>query len=105
MATTTTINSKEEVFAVLHKRQREINSLGVEKIGLFGSFVHNRHDDQSDIDLLVEFREGQKTFDHFMELSFLLEEALGRRVELLTLESLSPHIGPRILSEVEYATA
>ena len=36
-----------------------------------------------------------------MDLSFFLEELLGRRVELVTLESLSPHIGPHILREVE----
>jgi predicted nucleotidyltransferase len=36
-----------------------------------------------------------------MELSFLLETLMGRKVELLTRESLSPHIGPHILREVE----
>jgi hypothetical protein len=44
-----------------------------------------------------------KSFDHFMELSFVLEEVFQRRVELVTIESLSPHIGPHILKEVEYA--
>jgi predicted nucleotidyltransferase len=52
---------------------------------------------------LVEFEEGRKTFDNFMQLSFLLEEVLQRHVELVTLESLSPYIGPHILREVEYA--
>lgn len=37
-----------------------------------------------------------------MELAFLLEDILGRKVDLLTPESLSPHIGPKILAEVEY---
>src|SRR5919205_76496 len=55
-----------------------------------------------DVDILVEFEEGRKSFDNFMRLSFFLEELFGRRVELLTAESLSPHIGPHILREVEY---
>ncbi len=55
------------------------------------------------IDLLVEFESGKKTFDAFMELSFYLEEILQRKVELVTVESLSPYIGPHILEEVEYA--
>jgi predicted nucleotidyltransferase len=38
-----------------------------------------------------------------MELSFLLEEILQHRVELVMVESLSPYIGPHILKEVEYA--
>lgn len=41
------------------------------------------------------------TFDNFMEVSFLLEDLLGRKVELVTPESLSPYIGPHILREVE----
>jgi len=45
---------------------------------------------------------GQKTFDHFMGVCFLLEDLLQRRVEVLTPESLSPHLGPRILEEIEY---
>jgi predicted nucleotidyltransferase len=36
-----------------------------------------------------------------MEASFLLEEILGRKVEVLTPEGLDPHIGPHILKEVE----
>ena len=45
-----------------------------------------------------------KTFDNFIQLSFLLEDLFKRRVELVTAESLSPHIGPFIMSEVEYVT-
>ncbi len=56
----------------------------------------------SDVDLLVEFEAGQKSFDHFMALSALLEEVLRRRVELVTTEGLSPHLARHILKEVEY---
>jgi len=38
-----------------------------------------------------------------MELSFFLEEILLRRVEVVTVESLSPYLGPHILKAVEYA--
>ncbi len=47
---------------------------------------------------------GKKSFDNFLELCFFLEDLLGRRVEALTPESLSPHIGPRILDEVQYVS-
>ena len=79
-----------------------MNELGVQRLGLFGSFVRGEQNDDSDVDLLIEFRPGRKSFDSFMELSFLLEEILGRKVDLLTPESLSPYIGPKILAEVEY---
>jgi uncharacterized protein len=49
----------------------------------------------------VKFTPEKHTFDNFMEVAFLLEEILGRKVELITPEALSPHIGPHILREVE----
>jgi predicted nucleotidyltransferase len=49
----------------------------------------------------VQFSPGAKTFDHFLGLSDLLEERLGHRVELVTMEALSPFIGPRILAEAQ----
>ena len=88
---------------LLLQNQARIRALGVQRLGLFGSFVREQQASESDIDLLVEFSEGKKTFDNFIELSFLLEDVLQRRVELITPDSLSPYIGPRILSEVEYA--
>ena len=53
----------------------------------------------SDVDLLVEFEPGQKSFDHLMALGDLLEHVLGHRVELVTPESLSPFLKPHILAE------
>lgn len=79
-------------------------SLGVKSIGLFGSFVREQASRESDVDLLVEFDSGKKTYDNFIDTCFLLEELLGRRVELVTKDSLSPYIKPYILKEVEYVT-
>ncbi len=51
--------------------------------------------------MLVEFEPAYKTFDNFMQLSFLLEDVLNRPVELVTPESLSPYLRPHIVAEVE----
>lgn len=98
------VQNKEQVFELLRERAAELRGYGVRRFGLFGSFAHGRQHAGSDIDILVEFEEGQKSFDNFMGLSFFLEELLGRKIDLLTPESLSPHIGPNILREVEYAS-
>lgn len=100
----TEIRTKKDIFDVLRKNGSRLKALGIKRIGLFGSFVRGEQHAESDIDLLVEFDTGRKTFDNFMELSFNLEEMLQHKVELITLESLSPYIGPHILREVEYAT-
>jgi predicted nucleotidyltransferase len=96
------LQTKQEIVEAILKNQPQIKALGVKRLGLFGSFVHGEQRTDSDVDILVEFKRDQKTFDHFMQLSFFLEDLLGRAVELVTLESLSPYIGPYILKEVEY---
>lgn len=97
------VPNKDRVLKLIADNRNTIKSLGVRKLGLFGSFVRDEQDDRSDVDLIVEFEPGKKSFDNFVQLAYLLEDVLGRRVELVTLESLSPYIGPRILREVEYA--
>jgi predicted nucleotidyltransferase len=79
--------------------QGEIRSLGVERLALFGSVLRDTPRPESDVDLLVQFAKGSKTFTRFLELSELLEYQLGRRVELVTTEALSPYLGPKILAE------
>ena len=98
-----TIRTKQDVLKILHQNRDRLKTLGVRKIGLSGSLVRGEQHPDSDIDLLVKFETGQKTFDAFMELSFLLEEVFQRRIELVTVESPSPYIGPHISKEVEYA--
>jgi predicted nucleotidyltransferase len=97
------IGTKKEILGLLNQNSFHLRALGIKSIGLFGSFVRGEQHPDSDIDLLVEFESGQKTFDNFMKLSFMLEDMLQHRVELITIESLSPYIGPHILKEVEYA--
>lgn len=94
--------TKKKVLAIIQDNQDKIKTFGVKKLGLFGSFARQEQNVKSDVDLLVEFEQGKKTFDNFIQLSFLLEDLFKRRVELVTTEALSPYIGPRILQEVEY---
>ncbi len=98
------VQSRDRVLALIREQQNTLQALGVRKLGLFGSFVRGEQRAESDVDLLVEFEPDRKSFDNFMQLASLLEGLLGRRVELVTPESLSPYIGPHILKEVEYVT-
>lgn len=96
------VENKEQIFQRMTDNRDAFGRLGVYRFGLFGSFVTGKQNSESDVDLLVEFKPGTKSFDNFMDLSFLLEEIFGRKVDLVTPESLSPYIGPKILAEVEY---
>jgi len=98
------VETKEQIFLLLDQSDEKLKNFGVKRCGLFGSFLRDRQNLQSDIDLLVEFEMGKKTYDNYIHLAFFLEELFGRSVDLVTPESLSPYIGPHILREVEYAS-
>jgi hypothetical protein len=97
-----TVQPKQDLMGRLRRHRSDLRRLGVQRPGVFGSFQRDEPDPESDVDLLVDFVPGEKSFDHFMAVSFLLEEALGRPVELVTREALSPHLGPHILDAVDY---
>ncbi|MFN0109793.1 MAG: nucleotidyltransferase family protein [Blastocatellia bacterium] len=96
------VESKQEVFALLKDHKADLQNSGVARLGLFGSFVRNEQRDESDVDLLIEFAAGQKTFDNLMQVGDYLENLFARRVELVTPESLSSYLKPRIIREAEY---
>ena len=91
--------TRDQTIQRLRAAEAEIRQLGVRRLALFGSVARGEARPGSDVDLLVEFASGQKSFDRFMALSDLLERIVGHRVELVTIEALSPFIGPHILAE------
>ena len=71
---------------------------------MFGSFVNNKQKDNSDVDILVEFKKGKKTFDNYMDLKFFLEKLFNRNVDLVVKEALKVKLKSNILKNVKYAT-
>ncbi|HEY9205511.1 MAG TPA: nucleotidyltransferase family protein [Candidatus Methanoperedens sp.] len=72
----------------------------VKRASLFGSIVRGELTDESDIDILVEFR-GKKSLLDLAGLKIELEEVLKRKVDVLTYNSLHPLLKDRILREQE----
>jgi len=91
------------VVAIIRKKNSELKVLGVKKIGIFGSFARREQHHKSDIDVLVEFQRGQKRFDNYMDVKFMLESLFRRKVDLVMKGSLKPRIKEKILKEVIYA--
>lgn len=98
------MTSKERFFDLVAREKATLLTLGVQQIGLFGSTLRGEDTEQSDYDVLISFEKGKKTYQNFIAVVDLLESALGRNVELVTTESLSPYLGPKIKKEVEYAS-
>lgn len=72
----------------------------VENIGYFGSYARGEQTEESDIDILVEF--SKPIGWEFVELKEYLEENLGKKVDLVTLNALKPQLKDDILKEVIY---
>ncbi|HYH87122.1 MAG TPA: nucleotidyltransferase family protein [Pyrinomonadaceae bacterium] len=89
---------------LLRQNGEQLRRFRVGRISVFGSFARGEPNDESDVDILVEFEAGGKSFDNFLALAEFLEEMFGRKVDLLTPESLNPRFGHHILSEAEYAS-
>ena len=64
---------------------------GLQSLGVFGSTARGDGNDQSDVDVLVSFKEAA-TFDAFMGLKLDLEDLFERRVDLGTPETLRPEM-------------
>ena len=95
------VNNKQELINLILSNKESIKNFGVGSLGLFGSFVRNEMNEKSDIDFLIEMPKEKKTLRNLSDLYEYLIFITGRKVELVTPQSLSPYIGPHILKEVE----
>lgn len=74
---------------------------GVSRIGIFGSYVNDEEQKNSDIDLLVEFDRPVNLFE-FSRLKSFLSSQLGIQVDLVTPGGLKPLVKDQILKSVAY---
>jgi predicted nucleotidyltransferase len=92
-----------QALQLLADEQARLRARGVRRIGLFGSVARDEAWPGSDMDFVVEFEPGRKTFDNYMDLKDFLEQLFERRVDLVTSEGIKPQLRDRILSETIYA--
>ena len=87
----------------LERHQPELWRLGVERIGIFGSWARGEARPGSDVDVLVKFRLGEKSYDHYVDVKEALEALLGAPVDLVIEEALKPALRQAVLAETVYA--
>lgn len=90
--------TKNEILEKLHELKPTLfNEFNVKEIGLFGSYSENKQNEDSDIDILVEFEKpiGWK----FFTLEKYLEDIFKRKVDLVTRKALKKQIKDRIINQ------
>jgi len=75
----------------------------IAELSLFGSVLRNDFSEQSDIDVLISFKDqAQYGIDEHLAMVAELESIFGRRVDLVTKRSLkNPYVRRTILSSRE----
>jgi len=97
------MTTKDTIIKALRSRKDEFSKYGIRNVGLFGSYIRNEQVKDSDIDLLIDFDPESESFDNFMAVYDIIEQLFkGEKIEVVTMNGLSPYIGPSILKEVQY---
>ena len=95
--------SPKEISRKLGEIRKELDERGVAAIYLFGSTVRGDAKESSDIDLLVDFRPGaRKSLFALIGLQHLLEDHLGRKVDMVPRDSIHPALKEGILAECKH---
>jgi hypothetical protein len=85
-------------------KERLKNDYHITQIGLFGSIVRDEHNENSDIDLVIEFEPGTSDlFSLKLRLKNEIQGTFNRQVDLCRLKYINPIFKDQIQSEVKYA--
>ncbi len=71
------------------------------ELGIFGSYVRGEQNEESDVDVLVDYTEAPDLIE-LIDLENYLSDNLGMKVDVVTKNGLKPRLKERILSEVVY---
>ena len=88
----TTLEIKKKIIPILKRH-------AVKKASIFGSFARGEAKARSDLDLLIEYKTKNKSLFDLVNLKTELEEKLGRKVDIITYNSIYWRLRDQILSE------
>lgn len=92
--------TKDDIIEVLHKAKDEARErYRAEIMGFFGSYARGEENPESDLDVLVEFREGA-TLLHLTGLGNFLEERLDCPVDIVSKKAVRKEIAPHIYGDL-----
>jgi uncharacterized protein len=98
------VKSIEEIKAILQEHKKDVVlKYRVREIGIFGSFVRGEQRRKSDVDIIVEFNQGNiPGLLKFIEMERYLEKLLRKKVDLVRKGGIRPELRKVILKEVVY---
>ncbi|MES2329981.1 MAG: nucleotidyltransferase domain-containing protein [Bacteroidota bacterium] len=94
------VKTKEDIIRLLIENKQQIERFGIQRIKLFGSFLHNEQHPMSDVDLLVYYKESPKTWDRICEIDLFFEKLFRRKVDVINRKTVNKYMRPFILASI-----
>ena len=76
-----------------------LKSAGASRASIFGSYARGEENEKSDVDILIEAPDDMSLLD-LAHLQILLQEALGKEVDILTYGGINPRVEPYIMKDL-----
>jgi len=74
----------------------------IKRISLFGSYLNGKPKKDSDVDLLIEFLPSSRIgFFKLVNIQNAIEHHVGKKIDLLTPESISKYFRAKVLKQAE----
>ena len=87
------LSDKERIIEICRKND-------ISYCALFGSYARQEAQETSDVDLLIRFSKPKSLLGH-ISISHQLQDALGKEIDLVTENELSPHIRENVLRDLQ----
>ena len=90
------------IITTIQTKINDLHDLGVKRIGIFGSSVRGDAKPTSDIDVVIDFEDGKKSYRNFIGTATYLEKLFNRKIDAITPNSISPYLKADIDKEIRY---
>ena len=95
------IHSRDDALRFLGQYLPTLRKMGVETLGMFGSFARDEVTEESDLDLFVTF-DGPTPYPDYFDILFFVEDRIGRKVDLVTPNMLKTFVEPEVEKDIIY---
>jgi uncharacterized protein len=95
-----TVWTADMILSHLSTYYETLKSMGVTRLGLFGSYARGEQQPDSDLDFLVSIE--PMSYSAWMDVWNFLEDTFGLTVDLVPEEALRPEFKTRVMSEVRH---
>jgi len=89
----------KDIEEIKRKIVKILKKNNVVRAGIFGSYARGEQKENSDIDILVEINNPKMSLLGFIAMKHTVEDAIGKKVDLVEYSVIKPRIKERILNE------